>query len=80
MEKAERWLGAVKNWKKPVAYAWGMKDPVCGDWQLEGWKELRPEAPLRLMEELGHYPMIENPEVFTQVLKLSLDAVLNNRS
>lgn len=78
MEKADRWLGSVRNWDKPVAYAWGMEDPVCGQWQLDGWKELRPQAHLIEMN-LGHYPQIEDPDRFTQVMKLSLDAIINNR-
>ncbi|OXA39469.1 Mesoderm-specific transcript protein [Folsomia candida] len=76
VEKAERWLGAVKNWDKPIAYAWGMQDPVCGAWQWEGWRELRPNADITEMQDLGHYPQIEDPAAFTKVMQSSMEKIM----
>ncbi len=59
---AERWYGALRNWPRPLSLAWAMLDPVATRRVLEGVLELRPEAPLTELADLGHYPQIEAPE------------------
>lgn len=65
----DRWLGAISNWTKPIFFAWGMKDPVATTFQLNGLKELRPQAEVSEFDELGHFPQIEHPETFVLALK-----------
>ncbi|ODM93626.1 hypothetical protein Ocin01_13055 [Orchesella cincta] len=75
--KAERWHGAIKDWKKPLSFAWGLADPVSPLNQFEGWKDLRPHADAHEMSGLGHYPQIENPKVFKDVIDAVLEKLLS---
>jgi pimeloyl-ACP methyl ester carboxylesterase len=58
---AERWHGAIRDWAGPLSFAWGMLDPVATPDVLEGLVELRPQAPVTELGDLGHYPQIEDP-------------------
>lgn len=58
----ERWHGAVRDWPKPLSFAWGLLDPVATTNVLEGLVELRPNAPVTRLDDLGHYPQVEAPE------------------
>jgi pimeloyl-ACP methyl ester carboxylesterase len=58
---AERWYGAISDWPKRLHLVWGMLDPVATTKVLDGVRELRPDAPLTALEDLGHYPQIEDP-------------------
>lgn len=53
-----------------------MQDPVCGAWQWEGWRELRPNADITEMQDLGHYPQIEDPAAFTKVMQSSMEKIM----
>ncbi|HLM33847.1 MAG TPA: alpha/beta hydrolase [Gaiellaceae bacterium] len=71
---AERWHGALREWKKPLAIAWGMLDPVATEAVLDALTALRPHAPVTRFEELGHYPQIEDPRRVVNALQAALDA------
>jgi pimeloyl-ACP methyl ester carboxylesterase len=58
---ADRWHGAVRDWNGPLSFAWGLHDPVATVSVLDALVELRPEAPVDRLAELGHYPQIEDP-------------------
>jgi pimeloyl-ACP methyl ester carboxylesterase len=57
----DRWHGTFASWPKPLELAWGMLDPVAVPAVLEGLRELRPQAPVTQLPEVGHYPQIEVP-------------------
>jgi len=78
VERAERWLGGVRDWNKPLAFAWGMDDPVATTFQLDGWKQLRPQAKVYEISGLAHYPQIEDPKMFKNVLETILEDNLKN--
>src|SRR5581483_7808323 len=61
---AQRWHGAVRDWRKPLAFLWGLKDPVATTNVLDGLRELRPSAPVIELPTLGHYPQLEDPDGF----------------
>jgi pimeloyl-ACP methyl ester carboxylesterase len=67
--QAQRWLGALRDWPKPLHLAWGMLDPVATPRVLDGVRALRPRAPLTAFEDLGHYPQIEDPAAVARVLR-----------
>jgi pimeloyl-ACP methyl ester carboxylesterase len=69
---ADRWYGALSDWPKPLHLAWGMQDPVATKRVLEGVVELRPNAPLTRLDDLGHYPQIERPEAIVEALNTAL--------
>ncbi len=69
---ADRWHGAIRDWNKPLTFAWGMLDPVAGPEVLDGLRELRPHAPVIEFPELGHYPQVEDPEALAAALREAL--------
>jgi pimeloyl-ACP methyl ester carboxylesterase len=71
---AERWHGAIRDWRKPLSFAWGMLDPVATPNVLEGLKELRPSASCREFDDLGHYPQIEDPMRLAAALEEAIAA------
>ena len=58
---ADRWHGAFRDWPGPLSLAWGMRDPVATPAVLAALRDLRPEAPVRELADVGHYPQIEDP-------------------
>jgi pimeloyl-ACP methyl ester carboxylesterase len=74
--QAERWHGALREWPKPLHLAWGLSDPVATPAVLGAVRELRPQAPLAELPELGHYPQIEAPARLAAVLRDALGAPL----
>jgi pimeloyl-ACP methyl ester carboxylesterase len=71
---AERWHGALRDWPGLLQLAWGMVDPVATIKVLEAVRELRPQAPLTELPDLGHYPQIEDPASLNAALQRTLDA------
>jgi pimeloyl-ACP methyl ester carboxylesterase len=58
---ADRWHGALRDWPGRLELAWALQDPVCTKAVLDAILELRPDAPAELLDELGHYPQLEDP-------------------
>jgi pimeloyl-ACP methyl ester carboxylesterase len=58
---AERWHGALRDWQGELSLLWGMQDPVARPEVLRGIQQLRPKVPVTELEDLGHYPQIEDP-------------------
>jgi pimeloyl-ACP methyl ester carboxylesterase len=71
---AERWYGAISGWPKDLHLAWGMLDPVATKAVLDGVRKLRPGAPLTPLEDLGHYPQIEDPARLAGAIATALEA------
>jgi pimeloyl-ACP methyl ester carboxylesterase len=71
--RAPRWYGALARWEKPLHLVWAMRDPVATENVLNGVLELRPEAPLTRLEDLGHYPQIEDPARLSAALQAAID-------
>ena len=71
---SDRWLGAIRNWPKPLHLAWGLSDPVATPRVLDGVRTLRPQAPLERLDDLGHYPQIEDPGRLAGALRRALAA------
>ncbi len=71
---AARWHGAVRDWPKPLALVWGLRDPVATTHVLDGLRELRPSAPVYELPSLAHYPQIEDPGAFHTALSSALSS------
>jgi pimeloyl-ACP methyl ester carboxylesterase len=69
---AERWHGAVRDWEGALSFAWGTRDPVATVAVLDALLELRPQAPVERLTELGHYPQIEDPVAIAATLRSAL--------
>jgi pimeloyl-ACP methyl ester carboxylesterase len=59
---AERWVTALETTDVPVAFVWGMLDPVSGAHMAERISERLPDAPLLALDDVGHWPSLEAPE------------------
>jgi len=64
----ERWVGALESTDVPLAFFWGMLDPVSGAHMAERIRERLPTAPLRALANIGHWPALEAAEPLTASL------------
>jgi pimeloyl-ACP methyl ester carboxylesterase len=60
---AERWAGALETADLPLRFVWGMVDPVSGAHVVPRLRQRLPAAPILCLEDVGHWPAIEAPEV-----------------
>jgi pimeloyl-ACP methyl ester carboxylesterase len=58
----DRWVRALETTDVPVAFVWGMLDPISGAHMAERIRERLPDAPITALEDVGHWPPLEAPE------------------
>jgi pimeloyl-ACP methyl ester carboxylesterase len=58
---AERWVGALETTDVPLAFVWGMLDPISGAHVAERIRERLPGAPFTALPDVGHWPPLEAP-------------------
>ena len=58
----QRWESALEQTDVPLAFVWGMLDPVSGAHMAERITERLPDAPLTALEDVGHWPPLEAPD------------------
>jgi pimeloyl-ACP methyl ester carboxylesterase len=66
-----RWTGGIENHPSPLAIVWGARDPIAVPAMAVRLSE-RTGAHLDLLEETGHYGMIENPSAIAKVVAQTL--------
>jgi pimeloyl-ACP methyl ester carboxylesterase len=64
-EFADRWVGALESTDVPLAFIWGMLDPISGAHIAERIRERLPDSPLLALEDVAHWPQLEAPERVT---------------
>ncbi len=64
----ERWVGALKRLDLPALILWARRDPVAVPAIGQGLADRIPGARLVWLDELGHYPMLEDPEAWAGAL------------
>jgi pimeloyl-ACP methyl ester carboxylesterase len=70
-----RYTGAIERHPSPLGVVWGMLDPVAVAPMTERLRQARPGTPLVRLDDVGHYPMVEDPGAFSAaVLTLLGDA------
>jgi pimeloyl-ACP methyl ester carboxylesterase len=69
---AERWHGAIRDWRGDLSLAWGMRDPVANMDVLTALRELRPSVPITELPHLAHYPQLESPGQIAAALHTAL--------
>jgi pimeloyl-ACP methyl ester carboxylesterase len=57
----ERWITALQDTDVPLAFIWGMLDPVSGAHMAERIRERMPQAPFQALDDVGHWPQLEVP-------------------
>jgi pimeloyl-ACP methyl ester carboxylesterase len=61
-DHGERWVSALEGTDVPLAFVWGMLDPISGAHMADRIRERLPAAPLLALEDVGHWPALEAPE------------------
>lgn len=59
-----RFTGAIEAHPSPLAVLWGTEDPVAVVEMVDVLHRARPDALVARLDGVGHYPMIEVPELF----------------
>jgi pimeloyl-ACP methyl ester carboxylesterase len=67
-EHAERWVSALESTDVPLAFAWGMLDPISGAHVAERIRERLPASPLLALAQVSHWPALEAPDSVTAAL------------
>jgi len=63
-----RWVGALQTTDTPLRLICGALDPVSGLHMSERYRELVPRADIVVLDDVGHFPQLEDPErVFAAV-------------
>ena len=61
---------------RPLGVVWGRHDPIAAHAMAERLVAVRPGTPLFTMEDVGHYPMVEDPDGFAAAVLRMLDGAL----
>jgi pimeloyl-ACP methyl ester carboxylesterase len=61
-DNEQRWVGALEQTDVPLAFVWGMLDPVSGAHMAERIRERLPDAPFTELEDVSHWPPLEAPD------------------
>ena len=64
----ERWVGALRRLDVPALILWARRDPVAVPAIGQGLAERIPGAELVWLDDLGHYPMLEDPDAWAAPL------------
>jgi pimeloyl-ACP methyl ester carboxylesterase len=59
-----RYTGAIESHPSTLGVVWGSEDPIAVRAMTTQLTERRPDADLRILEGIGHYPMLEDPAAF----------------
>jgi len=57
----DRWVGSLQNSSIPLAFLWGAADPIVGADVAQVHHSEAAGSKLSLLENVGHYPMLEAP-------------------
>lgn len=68
-EREADWVGALLRTSVPLGFVWGMQDPISGAHIAERIVSTLPDAPRRLLDDVGHWPPIEVPDDVVSVLR-----------
>ncbi len=57
-----RWVGALQQTQVPLRLINGTADPISGEHMVKRYEELVPHADVVRLQEIGHYPQLEDSE------------------
>ncbi|HLL51992.1 MAG TPA: alpha/beta hydrolase [Myxococcaceae bacterium] len=75
MQRAERWHTPLRRLDLPALILWGRRDPVAVFAIAERLAREIPGSRLLTLDELGHYPQLEDPARIARELAAFVDAV-----
>ncbi|MFZ9004154.1 MAG: alpha/beta fold hydrolase [Robiginitalea sp.] len=64
----ERWVKPLSNNVVPILLINGTEDPISGKHMADRFSELVPNADSVLLENSGHYPHLETPEMVSEAI------------
>jgi len=67
-----RYTGAIETHPSPLHVVWGVDDPIAVVGMTERLRAARPELTVDLLDDVGHYPMIEAPDQFAAAVARGL--------
>jgi pimeloyl-ACP methyl ester carboxylesterase len=68
-----RYTGAIEAHASPLGVVWGADDPIAVAAMVDRLCERRPDARAVVLDGVGHYPMIEDPDRFAAAVVEFLD-------
>ena len=71
--REHRYTGAIEDHPSALTIVWGDQDPIAVVAMAHRLAERRPDATLRVLEGVGHYPMLEAPQRFGEAVLAGLD-------
>ncbi|HKP59137.1 MAG TPA: alpha/beta fold hydrolase [Polyangiales bacterium] len=70
---ASLWQRRALLQRVPSTLIWGQRDPAFGAAYLERWREVLPDARVRTLADVGHFPQEEAPEAVLAALREALE-------
>ena len=61
-----RWVGALQQSRLPLGFLWGAEDPIVGADVAAVHHSEAPGSRLTVLDRVGHYPMLEAPDRWTE--------------
>ncbi|WP_084373528.1 alpha/beta fold hydrolase [Reichenbachiella faecimaris] len=62
VENRERWVRALQDYPNKLGLINGPEDPISGKVMVERFQEIISEENIWLLENIGHYPQVEDPK------------------
>lgn len=72
IQRRERWLTGIRETTVPVLSISGLADPVAGKSMVDKYVELVPNAKVIGLNDIGHYPHVEDANSVTTHYKMFL--------
>jgi pimeloyl-ACP methyl ester carboxylesterase len=63
-----RYTGAIERHPSPLTVVWGRDDPIAVVEMVDRLARARPDTAVRILDHVGHYPMVEAPERFVSAM------------
>jgi pimeloyl-ACP methyl ester carboxylesterase len=67
--RGPRWEDAIRRTARPLAFVWGVEDPISGGHVLEWIRNAAPRAAVTPLAGTGHYPQIEEPDAVVRTIQ-----------
>lgn len=67
-----RFTGAIEAHASPLSVVWGADDPIAIVAMTDELLRARPGTPVTVLDDVGHYPMIESPARFAEAVTSGL--------
>jgi pimeloyl-ACP methyl ester carboxylesterase len=67
-KEERRYTGAIEAHPSPVGVVWGADDPIAIVAMTDEFVQARPGTPVTVLDNVGHYPMIESPRRFADAV------------